>query len=559
MIRPLACLPLLLLCAPALAQDTDRSLGREAEEATPTSGDRWALLIGIDDYEDDQIRDLQFSAADAHAMFEMLVTQGGFSPDHVVLMTDDAEPASRPTRTNILQQLERLRRVAQGQMVLFYYSGHGLGAQGGTARQNYLIPSDARLGLAEDTALSLDRVLGALDAVPVQQRLLIFDACRNQLRTDTKGELAAPWTDTRYALSQGTRLLFCSAFGEVSYEDPTSGHGACTGQILTALSGQADGELGDGADGVVSTRELESWLAQRLPATTQENPQTPYFGGEWSGDFALTRATAAPAPPGIPKPGQPLTDRDLRAGLQVALHTYDAGERRGFLSASGDLRDALTGLTEPASTDAAIDFHRVQFLYQDAVRERSQALEELLAIYTLDPRHPPLGGFASPPPGYEGVDPSTLKDPPGPRVALPGHVRLRVDGDRARALPAERPALVQAINCDDTVQWTRYVEPGSKLPPITSGVRCGPPARTWLAAGAGASLLASGGMLAAGLVERHAFYATLEACDGSLSPQSDLRAEATRHQQRANALGYGAQASAGLALGLGTAWLLMKF
>lgn len=535
-----------------------RGLSHAEETITEASG-RWALIVGIDAYDDPRILDLEYSDDDASALAQTLIASGAFVPEHVVVMTPGtADLALRPTRNNLLRELEDLKRVQDADMVVFFYSGHGLGAGAENARENYLIPMDASLDVIQDSALSVDRVLETLDQLPARQRLVVFDACRSQVRADVRGGLPEAWAAPRYALSEGTEVVYCTRFGDVSYEDPDQGHGACTGLILDALSGRADGAAGDPPDEVVSVRELQAWLESRLPALSFGGaPQEPSFAGESTGDFALTAARLPPPPPGVPVPGEALTDQALRAGLQIALSAHGSGERVGFLSAAHDLEGALPGLQEPITPGTAADFHRLEFLYQATIQDRDRALGSLRSVATLAPAAPPLAGLSPVPPGYDSFALSDRASDSGPHVHLPRKVDLYVDGRQATHLPEERPAIVQAVNCDRSVQWTRLLAPGQTIPAGTgSGVTCGDPGPRAMAIGAGASTLLTGAFVGVAAMEARAFDRTLK---GQQTPlDADVEAAAQRHQSLANGFGFAAQAGGALSVGLGVGWVVLK-
>ena len=61
-------------------------------------GDKWAVIIGVNNYEDKQINDLQFAVADADAVHALLTDSeiGGFEKNKVKLITDTSE--IKPTR-----------------------------------------------------------------------------------------------------------------------------------------------------------------------------------------------------------------------------------------------------------------------------------------------------------------------------------------------------------------------------------------------------------------------------------------------------------------------------
>ena len=104
-------------------------------EALPTGSKRFALVIGVDEYEDSQINRLEGAGNDAKAIVEALVQYADFPRDQVRLLTS-AQPIERkPTRNKILRQLSNLRgAVPKDGLLLIAFAGHGI-ERGGQAYQ----------------------------------------------------------------------------------------------------------------------------------------------------------------------------------------------------------------------------------------------------------------------------------------------------------------------------------------------------------------------------------------------------------------------------------------
>src|SRR5436190_24177567 len=69
----------------------------------PKVEQRWAVLVGVDDYA--YAQKLQYCGADQRALRDQLVASG-FPVDHVFLLHDKAEdPKFRPSKGNIERQL----------------------------------------------------------------------------------------------------------------------------------------------------------------------------------------------------------------------------------------------------------------------------------------------------------------------------------------------------------------------------------------------------------------------------------------------------------------------
>ena len=135
-------------CAPVLLA------GVTLLPASFAQADNWALLIGIDQYEDtNRINPLGAAAADAHALAKTLQETAGFPTDHVQVLASDG--ATKPTRTAILNALARLAKNAQpGDTVFVLYSGHGIEVSGVPS----LLPFDA--SVFDDDTLTGTALLG---------------------------------------------------------------------------------------------------------------------------------------------------------------------------------------------------------------------------------------------------------------------------------------------------------------------------------------------------------------------------------------------------------------
>lgn len=92
----------------------------------PTSANpqqhRFALLVGIDDYQDDSIPDLRGCVNDVHSMKNLLVGQFGFPVENVRVLSN-----STATHEEILHAIDRslVQRAGKDDTVVFHFSGHG--------------------------------------------------------------------------------------------------------------------------------------------------------------------------------------------------------------------------------------------------------------------------------------------------------------------------------------------------------------------------------------------------------------------------------------------------
>jgi hypothetical protein len=272
-----------------------RTIYREGGAATTTApvttGQRWAVVIGIDQYKDPTIGSLRYATADAEAVFRFLTTRGGVKPGNARLLLNNAA-----TQRNIREALGTFlrQRALREDEVIIYYAGHGTtepdqSAEGGVAK--YLVPWDADPQDLFASAIpmeEIDKVFGRLSARKI---LLVQDTCfsggaggRTFLAKGLTVRSTALTDRFLQDLSQkeGRMILTASDVNQVSQEDPALGHGIFTHYLLEAIGGAADLD----GDGAITVREVHLYL-QRKVHERSAGVQTPQLYN--IGDMVLVR------------------------------------------------------------------------------------------------------------------------------------------------------------------------------------------------------------------------------------------------------------------------------
>ena len=194
----------------------------------------------------------------------------GLQDSEVVLLADNADdPRMRPTRTNILRNLTSSDRAQPGELVFFFFSGHGFQSAQDSAQ--YLLPIDCVREALEETSLRFDSVLRHLQTRNPRHVLLFLDACRNNV----DGGKAGPSEDVSRvdvtALCPPGMVSFCSCEpGRVSYETEGLASGIFTAALCEGLSD---------AGRCRTIYELDAYLIARVPeiASAHGKPfQRPY-------------------------------------------------------------------------------------------------------------------------------------------------------------------------------------------------------------------------------------------------------------------------------------------
>ncbi|MEK6781105.1 MAG: caspase family protein [Bacteroidota bacterium] len=128
----------------------------------------YALIIGINDYVDDGIMDLDNPVNDAVELKRVLQNYYTFDPENIKIL-------SNPTRTAIIESFDVLsERITERDHFLVFYAGHGIWDE--RLNQGFWLPSDARLS-SKAQWLSNSTIRDYIGGIKSKHTLLITDAC----------------------------------------------------------------------------------------------------------------------------------------------------------------------------------------------------------------------------------------------------------------------------------------------------------------------------------------------------------------------------------------------
>lgn len=261
--------------------------------ATPTPGastERWAVVIGIDQYRDPSIAQLQYGVADAKVFYEFLISKGGVKRSNArLLLNKDA------TQVNIRRALGDFlkQKALKEDEVIIYYAGHGTteperGAEGGL--EKYLVPWDADPNSLFATGIPMDEIDRIFSRIAARKILLVQDTCfsggaggRTFLRRGTTRALNL--TDKflqDLSSREGRMILTASDANQLSVESSEVGHGLFTYYLLQGLGGEADLD----SDGAITVREIHLYLQRKVHERSGGN-QTPQLYS--IGDMVIVR------------------------------------------------------------------------------------------------------------------------------------------------------------------------------------------------------------------------------------------------------------------------------
>jgi Caspase domain len=248
------------------------------------SSNRFALLVGVEKYDDSNISPLDGPARDVHEMKEVLVKKAGFDPENVTVLTTSKDPLLRPTSPNVIKALEEMRtRIKKGDLFLFMFSGHGVEKDD----KAVLLTQDAmnigNIKVLERTSISLEYLNAAIQDTMATKVVVFLDACRNN-PWSSKGQepnlmskayrKAFSFDDANNAISISA-VLYATSEGQRAWNDPKRKMGFFSEALVDGLNGKAVSSNGDVTlDGLLEyvKAEVPKAVQKDLPGTEPQNP-----------------------------------------------------------------------------------------------------------------------------------------------------------------------------------------------------------------------------------------------------------------------------------------------
>lgn len=270
--------------------DADNEMGMETTqvEYVPQRTDIWAIIIGVGDYQNDQIDDLKFAAADAQSFYDFIRSPegGNLQADHVkLLLNRDA------TREEILRDMEWITSKAfENDVVYIYIALHGMVDEG----ELYFLAHDSDPRNLLATGVKKTELENLLQRRMKSNKIVWFaDACHSgSLGEDTQVSMRASRASATNRLlteiskaRNGLAMLMSATAAEYSQEGTKwgGGHGVFTYFLLQGLRGQAD----HNKDNFVSVPELYDYVSRQVSEAT-EGKQNPILRGNYDRELKLS-------------------------------------------------------------------------------------------------------------------------------------------------------------------------------------------------------------------------------------------------------------------------------
>ena len=292
-----------LICTVEAQGEKDKAISVRPRSGVLDFAQRWAIVVGVGDYQDTSIKKLDYPEADAQYIQKILIRQAGFPSDHVLALI--GKDASRENFRLAIKDWLR-SRVQKDDLVLFYFSGHG----DYVPDDNYdekddevdeaLLPYDAQKGKGPTYIIDDDFNLW-FSNIHAKKVIIILDSCYSGESTRGIKSRGLEHTDARAKgkrdgmaeLASDVQINFAACAGdEQAYEFPDLKHGVFSFYVGEALSGKADANkdskltMNEVCDYV--KREVKNYLENKQGNLRQTPQVSPGYEGVTIIDLSVT-------------------------------------------------------------------------------------------------------------------------------------------------------------------------------------------------------------------------------------------------------------------------------
>jgi hypothetical protein len=265
-------------------------------------GDAFAVLVGIQKYQQPRLSGVDYAHNDAHAIAAVLFERFEVPKANIKIWLDhDATVARLETELK-----SDVRNLAREDRFYFFYAGHGLWAPKGG---NRLTAWDSHLGDLQHTTISLEDVLlKPLRQSRCSQSAIFIDACATEIHEDDSRDLLADMKPDEFAKfvknTQYSAVFFACSPEEKSYSSPKLKGGVWSHHLARALRGEEPAAIYN--ERFITGESLQNYLLAAVRKYTREEfvrkaaVQTPYARINQNGTFILVELPEPAANDGKP-------------------------------------------------------------------------------------------------------------------------------------------------------------------------------------------------------------------------------------------------------------------
>lgn len=354
MFRLLSILIMLTWASCLFAQGERGAVPLNTSESGISYNNVYGLIVGISDYE--EVAPLKYAHKDAQLISKALHSSFANSNKEIITLTDESA-----TEFSILEGLSTISGKAKdGDLVVFYFAGHGDVAYVEGSKRGYFLTSTASKSREYEAggAVRFDAIHDSIISITSNGAhvYLITDACRSGKIIDAKGaSLTLNALNTGY--EKTTKFVSCQA-NELSYEFDHLGHGVFTYYLVKAL------------DHGFSNEQFQNATVRHLNRSLMDSVET------------ATSFKQSPTVMGANRNAEVFNFFDVQpifGEIQMgnALAERNAGSSSTSQSVDERIKNALLDGNLTGSSSSAL------FLYNNAVNYKSLSKEQLSDIRNL--------------------------------------------------------------------------------------------------------------------------------------------------------------------------------
>jgi len=223
-----------------------------------------AVVVGIRDYKNPNIPDVDYALNDASIMKDYLKNILGYSEGNIIYLENPSKgelEAVFGTHSNPKGKLYNYVRPGESN-IFVYYSGHG--APDIDEKKAYLVPYDGDPSYISINGFSLNILFENISAIPARKKTIVIDACfsgntpKGMLLKGISPLTVVPVISKGY---ENLNIITAGKEGEVAGWYSEKRHGIFTYFFLKGIRGEADVNN----DGVLTYGELADYLEENVP------------------------------------------------------------------------------------------------------------------------------------------------------------------------------------------------------------------------------------------------------------------------------------------------------
>jgi TPR repeat protein len=304
--------------------------------------DKWAVIIGIDKFQNNSIPKLQYPSKDARDFAKFLVEKGNFAADHVLLLTN--EQATLGKIKEVIGDSWLPQRARKDDLVLVFASTHGSPKEIDVAGDNFLVVYDTDPMKLFSTGIRFADLAPTIkDRTGCDRVVLLLDACSSgAANVGGKGMVRTGNFDVATLAGEGQIVISSSAADQRSFESKRYENGVFTKQLIASL--QANGAKTTLAE---AFRNLKEQVENEVQFDRKQT-QTPVMRSRWKGGELIL--ISVPASPRRVLPDLPGSS----VGAEPSSTFSDSFEQGKKLYDAGKFAEAAPLLTIAAEAGNAI-------------------------------------------------------------------------------------------------------------------------------------------------------------------------------------------------------------